>query len=175
MPRSNSVSGGRLARRAEACSNITKGRVATRRGNECGSRATHDRGAKKDAIVHFGETLCRGIQIIGVFLDWQRFASQCRLLDMQIGCLHQACIGGYQVSCGETDHIARHQGVAWSFTPRAVAQHGSCRRHRCTQFLDSMLRVVCLYKIENIAEQHNGDDNAGVDPVAQDYRDNAGE
>lgn len=38
-----------------------------------------------------------------------------------------------------------------------------------------MLRVVCLHKVEHIAEHDDCNDNAGVDPVAQDERDKTGE
>ena len=114
---------------SQTCGNIAKGGRATRGGDECGSRATHDRGTKKDSIMHFGETLFWDRSVIRIFLDWLRFASQCCLLYLQIGCLHQARIGGDHISCGETDHIAGHQVAAWDFNPIAVAQRCSSRCH----------------------------------------------
>jgi hypothetical protein len=41
--------------------------------------------------------------------------------------------------------------------------------------IDSLLRAVCLHKIEDVAEQHDDKDDAGINPVAQDGRDEAGD
>src|SRR5258708_14670155 len=77
----------------QTCGNIAKGSVATRGCDECGSRAAHDRGAKKDFIMRFSEILGGDLEIIRGFLNRLRFTGQFRLLYLQIAGLHRACIG----------------------------------------------------------------------------------
>jgi hypothetical protein len=58
---------------------------------------------------------------------------------------------------------------------RTSAQSGRGRCHTCTQFDGSLLRAVRLHKIEDVAEQHDDKDDAGIKRIVQDGRDEAGE
>src|SRR5260370_40134610 len=60
----------------QTCGNIAKGSVATRGCDECGSRAAHDRGAKKTFIMRFTEILGGDMRIIRGFLDGLRFTGK---------------------------------------------------------------------------------------------------
>src|ERR1700674_3106641 len=52
-----------------------------------------------------------------------------------------------------TAEITRHELAAWQLNPCAIAQHSSRRRHFRAQFLDRILRLIGLDKVQNIAEQ----------------------
>src|SRR5512142_1063230 len=93
---------------------------------------------------------------------------------MQIGCLDQTCISRYHVSCHQTDDITCYHLAAWQLTPCAIAEHAGCGGYVRAQLLDCVLRSRGLDEVEYVAEQDDDNDDAGIDPVTQYRRDDAG-
>ena len=95
MPRSNSVSGGRVARRAAMA---PKAVCAAGRHDQRGGHPRLHRRAEKDAVIRLVDDVMVARQVMGLFLHRQRFPGERRLAHLQIFFLQQAAIRGDQIA-----------------------------------------------------------------------------
>ena len=134
-PRSNAVCSGR---RGEAGGDVTE-RSFGAGGDDQGARASaDDGGTQEDHVLRIG--------VGGDFLasrllfDRQRFARQCRLLNVEIARFQEPRIGRDQVSGRQPHDVTGDNIGSPDFLPLPVAQHGGGGRDLLPQLLDGSLR-----------------------------------
>ena len=116
MPRSNSVSGGRVASRAAMSPKAVAGPVATTSGH---GRPAHDRGAEEDDVRAPRPLAGRPAgRSIASFSAGMRLAGERGLLHVEVSRLHEAGVGGDEVAGGEANHVAGHELAARRSPPR---------------------------------------------------------
>ena len=155
MPRSNSVSGGRVAEPRGDIAERVRGPVAM---NQRRVRAAHDRRAEEHAASDASDRLaarlgtsasCRPASI-------RRSASPADERSATRAAARRREPGRRPTAGRRRPARRSRSGIS---LPRAVAQHGRRRRHRGAQALRRLLRAIRLPEVDRDAEQHDRDDD----------------
>ena len=165
VPRSNSVSGGRVDKRAAMSPNAV---ARPRRDDQCRRRSAHDRRAEEDDVAGVGRLARRDVEVARVLLDRHRLARQGRLLDVEVSRLEEARVGRHPIPGRQPDDVTGDQIAPANLDPGARAKRGRRRRHDVAQSLRDAMGPIGLHEVEHHTQPHHEHDDGGVDPFAED-------
>ena len=111
----------------------------------------------------------------GGFFHRFGFAGQRRLIDAQRAGLQQAQLGRHLVAVGDQDNIARHKLFGRYLDHAPVAPHSRLQRQQVADRVHGALGLAFLYETDHGVDDHDTEDHAAVDPIAQQQSDRAGD
>ena len=164
MPRSNSVSGGRVDRRGDVAERSRR----PSRDDQRRRRTAQDGRAEKNYVACVRRLTRGDLNDACVLLGRHRLARECGLLDVEVSRLEEARVGRDAIPRRESDHVTGHQLAPSNLGPGAIAQGGRRRRHGVSQSLGDTMGAIGLHEVEHHTQCHHEDNDGGVDPLAED-------
>ena len=165
VPRSNSVSGGRVD---QARGDVAERGRRPRRDDQRRRRPAHDRRAEEDDVAGVRRLTRSDLEVARVLLGRHRLARERGLLDVEVSGLEEARVGRHAIPGRQPDDVAGDQVAPADLAPGSIAEGGRRRRHGVAQSLRDAMGAVGLHEVEHHAQGHHEDDDGGVDPFAED-------
>ena len=100
-----------------------------------------------------------------LFVHGDRFASEGRLIDLELGNLQQAQVGRDLVAGFQQHNVSRHKRMRSNLLHLSTSDHGSLGCCHALQSCQRLVRAPGLDQTNGGVEHHDGQNHQGVDQV----------